>query len=448
MDLQDKYQSRVTSLQRYDADTQDFWGRMLDVVWKSPLPSIISVLHFIVFKMSGTWRDTLFIWCGELAEETAAKSDGSTSKGRRYVTWKGTWIGCEDCGDARTAPTPTSFAKSSMTFQVSGWLEEHPSKNDDKASSVWKVNLTDGPGWDLDDGSGTVSKYTDTEHVVYMEHCPLQVSQEHNDTLIVAKGTNEFGPFISAGYPCSEDGKHLMIARRYLEEGDKRAEWTVDDLYQRVKDANQTIHITVAPNLSWRIGPWRTVDLHASEKAFDKAMRAQTTNKRQKRSKSDKGSPSFTEDVLMIDLNISSKRFSSKLSLDTTTPHTKLISNVQWLEQCFGCGKAVKLGTQPLSCVVVDVVEYNTTEDDSKTLGQAVYCTSKCTIAQGAKSWANLGRDYQEAFPDSKRWLESRSDSSSTFWDATLANTRAAKQISDAGWKKDDRGNVRLECPK
>lgn len=385
---------------------------------------------------SGTWRDTLFVWCGTLEQTT-------TGEERQRVEWRGTWIGCEDCGDACTAPTPAAFGASDMTFCVAGWREEGPSSSDadDEKAAVFKANLTDGPGWDLDNGAGT-TKYKDHEHTVYLQGSPWG-SVDDQSTLIVAKGTNEFGPFLSAGYRLPDDNK-IMLARRYLDEGDQRMQWTVQELYQRIQQANQTVQVSVAPNVTWRRAPWRTIDLHASEKAFDQAMRAQTSKRKRARDDEAASSCPVADDALAVDLNISSKRFSPKLSIDTSTKYAKLTSHVKWVEQCSGCGKAIKLGNPP-SCIRVEANEV-TPGGSSRSFGQALYCSAKCSTTRGAKAWAVLGRDYQQTFPDSGNWLESRA--SDSFWDAILSNKKAAKLVKDGGWKKNDKGHMRLDLSK
>ena len=163
---------------------------------------------------------------------------------------------------------------------MAGWLEESrqeddsskDNNDDDKtSSSFWQVNLTEGRGWDLDDGTGSVSPHTDAEHWVYMEQNPLLAPEQPHDqtttTLIVAKGTNDFGPFVSAGYQFGVNKRRMLIARRYLEEGDPRTKWSVAELYRRIQTTASPIDtVTVVPNLlMWHRGPWRTLDLHASQ---------------------------------------------------------------------------------------------------------------------------------------------------------------------------------------
>jgi hypothetical protein len=89
--------------------------------------------------------------------------------------------------------------------------------------------LTGGSGWDLGEG-GEKKRHSDHRHSVLMKVLPWESSW--NQTAIVAVGENDFGAFVSAGLGIGT-GK-MVSGRRYLGEGDERAEWSVEELYDRV----------------------------------------------------------------------------------------------------------------------------------------------------------------------------------------------------------------------
>lgn len=75
--------------------------------------------------MTGTWRDTLFVWQGGVTKmsgtetsSSAAEASSNEKEGEEHLEWKGTWVGCQDCPDARKAPTPNlvAFQASEMSF--------------------------------------------------------------------------------------------------------------------------------------------------------------------------------------------------------------------------------------------------------------------------------------------------------------------------------------------
>jgi len=131
----------------------------------------------------------------------------TTSEDKNSFTWTGSWVGVEDCPDARRAPTPNSaaFAESDMRFEVKG--SSSSSSSDDK-SGFWTVSLTQGAGWDLGEGSEK-KRHDDHKHVLYMEFLPDGPS-EKGSSIVVATGENEFGSFISAGYVQADYRKGMI----------------------------------------------------------------------------------------------------------------------------------------------------------------------------------------------------------------------------------------------
>jgi hypothetical protein len=77
----------------------------------------------------------------------------------------------------------------------------------------------------------------DSRHALYMNNLP----NEYKCDILVAVGENMFGAFLSAGYVRSSDmtSGSMMLGRRYLEEKDERATWSVEDLYKRIEAADR-----------------------------------------------------------------------------------------------------------------------------------------------------------------------------------------------------------------
>ncbi|ACO66874.1 predicted protein [Micromonas commoda] len=98
-------------------------------------------------------------------------------------------------------------------------------------------------GWQLDNGDGH-EWYRDTVHD--MRCC--------GDDVVFARGHNQFAPFIAVGFLSgyrfrAGDGESppgeswpevrrtLTVARRYLDDGDERCGWSMDDLEREVREA-------------------------------------------------------------------------------------------------------------------------------------------------------------------------------------------------------------------
>ncbi len=108
------------------------------------------------------WRDTLFVWRGELKlTDSDSKSQGQgQGQGQGLFTWKGTWVGV-DSADARCAPSPSgpSFRRSEMRFDVGGVvLRKQPPEISEEDLEGWsgcELKFDNSfPGWLLDNGDG------------------------------------------------------------------------------------------------------------------------------------------------------------------------------------------------------------------------------------------------------------------------------------------------------
>jgi hypothetical protein len=384
--------------------------------------------------MTGTWRDTLFVWQGGVTKrsfttKSASAVDASSDEKEKeeHLEWKGTWVGCEDCPDARTAPTPNpvAFKTSEMNFQVSG---KGINQIDGETSSLWKFELTGSSGWDLGEGDEK-KRHLDHRHSVLMKGLPWKPSDEDR-TVVAAVGENEFGAFVSAGY--LQPGGAIILGRRYLDEGDERAKWSVEELYERVSRTDRgTVQIVSSNKLwfvseaCWRIPPWRTLDLHAEKVA--------KARKRKRATKDD-------DMCELPSLDIPHQDFSPMLDIvkrvdrrefDNYT-FRELVSNVRWVEQCCGCGKEVR---DPSKVCCIEVMEY-TSEEPNSDIGRAMYCGADCVNKNGIpQAWAAATKKWAHDMYGTRYFMKSKGDGG--FWAAIESDKKASKVMRDAGWKKE-----------
>lgn len=239
------------------------------------------------------WRETLFVWDGILSfieqEEDGGKPNGkadasAAEKDDERLIWKGTWVGC-DFADATEAPTPKrgafdEFVSSENIFEVEGTVIEditNVTKGGKKSeqgiggSPRNHVTMTGGAGYDLGEGSDK-KKHKDDRHDMYFFSPTLRwmgnlLDQEEN--MVLAVGENEFGNFISVGW--LRVGNRVTLARRYVDEGDERAKWDINDLRRAVFDQITT----VADNghMKFAIPPWQCVAMNTDAKRLCKRQK-------------------------------------------------------------------------------------------------------------------------------------------------------------------------------
>lgn len=230
--------------------------------------------------MAENWRETLFVWDGivsfvekEKENEGDNGGDGAakTETGEE-LKWEGTWVGC-DFADAKKVPTPKrgafdEFVSSENAFEVTGVVTKGTTadagkeKKDDASniggdtSTLCRVDMTGGSGYDLDK-----KKHKDDKHDMYFFAPTLRWTGNLRDqvqNMVLAVGENEFGNFISVGW--LRVGNRVSLARRYVDEGDERAKWDIDDLRKAVFDEICTVsdegHKLVIP-------PWQCTAMHA-----------------------------------------------------------------------------------------------------------------------------------------------------------------------------------------
>lgn len=246
-----------------------------------------------------SWRETLYIWDGivslhttENQEPTKKRKDDDGDDDKKKSTtaaagvstrYQGTWIATK-AADAVNAPAPkrnafAEFVDSDVRFDVQGLAA--PYVDDEKEATTqgkgegllpppFLVQLIAGPGWDMDDGSNKkIQKYRDTVHDVLVKSLRWSGNMyDQTENLIVAKGNNAFGPFVSVGW--MRPGNRWTLARRYLpadDDGttttDPRTKWSLSHLLDVVVDqAVTTMEDTGQRKLN--IPPWQCAALHVT----------------------------------------------------------------------------------------------------------------------------------------------------------------------------------------
>mmetsp|Transcript_14722 Transcript_14722/g.23809 ORF Transcript_14722/g.23809 Transcript_14722/m.23809 type:complete len:269 (+) Transcript_14722:145-951(+) len=214
------------------------------------------------------WQDTLYIWDGivtiDMSKVKTDDAEGADDDKSIPVQWEGTWVPVE-ASDATKAPAPkrnafAEYVDSDMKFTVSGTANPLDEEGDDQ----WLVaKLTEGDGWDMDDGSGgEMKKYKDETHDVMVKSLKWSGNMfDQTENLIVAKGTNEFGHFVSAGW--IRPGNRWTLARRYLpDDKDPRSKWAMKQLLEYV--VNESVELVEdSGQKKLKIPPWQCTVFHA-----------------------------------------------------------------------------------------------------------------------------------------------------------------------------------------
>ena len=217
-----------------------------------------------------SWRDTLFVWRGDMEfGENAIRKYGELLRGDPIngsafedatYEWKGRWVGV-DAADATKADMPpvrdwrdgANGFESDNLFHVVGGpppIERVPRPHNIPSRFTILPNqrtrhhyLPEARkhhhvGWQLDNGDGH-EWYRDTVHD--MRCC--------GDDVVFARGHNQFAPFIAVGFlsgyrfRVGDEARNpsrrrtLTVARRYLDDGDERCGWSMDDLEREVRAA-------------------------------------------------------------------------------------------------------------------------------------------------------------------------------------------------------------------
>lgn len=246
--------------------------------------------------VESNWRDTLYIWDGivTLGAATTTKGGGDDKQASVPIPleWEGLWVPVTDVPDATKAEAPkrNAFKKdidAECTFVVAGTAmatslaavaaadkgdkkeckdvddEEGDEEGDDH---FFVAKLTEGAGWDMKDddadASSNMKKYQDETHDVLIKTLKWSGNQkDQREYLIVAKGKNEFGPFISVGW--MKPGCRWTLARRYLSDDneDPRVSWSLIDLHEAVVRESIVIEEGSDERIL-KIPPWQADVMH------------------------------------------------------------------------------------------------------------------------------------------------------------------------------------------
>jgi hypothetical protein len=360
-----------------------------------------------------SWRDTLFVWQGQWTQRRSQDNNNAAAT----IEWKGTWVGCEECPDGRSAGTPNmaAFSNSEMAFDVNGEVTATRT-GDDEMYQI--VELTSGPGWDLGDGDDK-QKHRDSTHQIYMVTNTEDTNLDR--PLIVATGVNDFGPFISAGY-FERSTSNLILARRYLDAGDRRSKWTVQELFERIKETDGGSFVIVDYEKLWqqthaslRIAPWRTIEMHAKKKLPAKVKEPTLKN------------PTTNWDP--------------SLRIVSTPNSIQLFSpNIVWLEQCWGCGNPIKgLMSAQRRSPSICCKEIKVTFRSSTSFTCAFYCEPDCIRKFGIQPWVALAKDMLinigtviSSNGEMSFWKAIESGGKRTAEDVSVHS----KSLQDSGWKQ------------
>lgn len=270
---------------------------------------------------STSWRDTLYIWDGIVScgiPDPDTKKTSTTTP----LSWEGTWVPVTNVPDATNAEVPKrnafkEFVDSDCKFLISGTAvedeslskgnrkkkdqdEEKKDDNDDEDERFFIAKLTQGEGWDMKDDeenenggnaeSTKTKKYQDETHDVLVKTLRWSGNQrDQREFLIVAKGKNEFGPFISVGW--QRPGCRWTLARRYLSDDvdgkdnkDPRISWSLMELHQAVISETIEVMKDGSGQKILKIPPWQSSIMHVDYQEPPKDSHMGGRRKRQKKS--------------------------------------------------------------------------------------------------------------------------------------------------------------------
>lgn len=210
--------------------------------------------------VENNWRDTLYIWDGIFM--VGAPASEEKEDWQIPVLWEGSWVPVENVPDASNAEAPKRHAfkkdiDADCKFQVKGTAS--PLKSEKGIDHFFAAMLTDGDGWQMQDGEQK-KWYKDTTHDVLIKSLKWSGNKkDETESLIVAKGENNFGPFVSAGW--IRPGCRWTVARRYLSETDPRVSWTLTKLQSNIVDGTISIN-EASGEKKLKALPWQTSAMH------------------------------------------------------------------------------------------------------------------------------------------------------------------------------------------
>lgn len=173
------------------------------------------------------WKATMYYWRGTLS--FAAET----------LTWKGAWV-----GSRAGLPPDSEFASSPNEFTLTAPAKVKGGVTLAATAAELKPAAIKGKfvgKYLLDQGDG-LENFQDKAHMFKISSC------EDGSVMVCARGTTEFGAFVSAGKLESASGgaMELTLARRYVDDADPRKKWTTAD-----KVADQLLAAPGAAGAPW-----------------------------------------------------------------------------------------------------------------------------------------------------------------------------------------------------
>ena len=158
------------------------------------------------------WKATVYYWRGTL------------SFAANKLTWKGAWAGSRAGlpSDSEFAASPNEFTLTAAA-KVKGGVTLSANAAELKPAAGIKGKFVG--KYMLDQGDGLES-FQDKTHMFKIS------AREDGSVMVAARGTTEFGAFVSAGKldSLSGEGVQLTLARRYVDDADARKKWTTADV--------------------------------------------------------------------------------------------------------------------------------------------------------------------------------------------------------------------------
>mmetsp|Transcript_30599 Transcript_30599/g.72180 ORF Transcript_30599/g.72180 Transcript_30599/m.72180 type:complete len:267 (-) Transcript_30599:318-1118(-) len=238
------------------------------------------------------WRETLYVWDGIVtAGMPTLTGEDSTQKSESIpLQWEGLWVPVLGVPDATKAEAPKRNAfkrdidadcnfsvggTATPRFSKDGDAKEKDKEKDKDEDHFFFVKLTEGTGWEMkDDDNGDADKSKKATHQDQVHDVLIKTirwsgnQQDERESLVVAKGHNNFGPFCSVGW--MRPGCRWTVARRYLSEEDPRAKWSLDQWYDAIVKESivEVEHCTetMTTERQLKLPPWQVSLMHVDYK--------------------------------------------------------------------------------------------------------------------------------------------------------------------------------------
>lgn len=413
----------------------------------APHPTVL-----VVDVMAATWRDTLYLYKGNVVIE---KQHGSN-----VISWSGRRINCPECPDARAAAMPTerAFSSSLVKFDLMGSIT-------DPVSNAKIVSLVDGT-WDHAGEGGDKSHAAqgtkesptkDFTHKLDLSRW-LKDPRPFQKSLVLGSGHNKYGRFIELGWiehggVCrlnllDDDGKRegtLLLARRYLPIGDERSTWSFPRMFSEMQlGIPPLVNEDVWSHVIDFVGISRYYFVHDDVSPWNQHAILHSGRYMTKRSnngaliKIKKGpagllGPAPRLKMPTLDGTQFELRFVSS-DEDGNDP----IPNTTWMKQCWGCGESGVKEELNFDCrwtMLLAAFPGDVAVPFRYIRGE--FCCNQCVLRAIPKI-ANLCVEWIQTMKQSSikpLWLTTIDEGNSAFWDCVEQDTDAWDTMTKAGWK-------------